>query len=142
MRVPVNTTSKSLLVDVRVLLVDDDDDTRELFEIVLQEAGAEVRTARNAAEALRIVGEWTPTIVLSDLSMPDTDGLSFLQALRSLEQLRQTPAIAITGMTGAKDRDAALAAGYQELAPKPLRPDALVALVVRWAVAASGPGAT
>jgi hypothetical protein len=124
---------KPLLFDVRVLVVDDDDDIRELFGIALREAGAEVRTASDAAEAMRIVLQWPPTVMVSDLVMPTTDGFSLLREVRSMHRLVQIPAIAVSGMTLQKERAAALAAGFQEHAAKPLSPDELVAIVARWA---------
>ena len=132
---------KPLLSDVRALVVDDDDDIRELFGIALQEAGAEVRTAGDAAEALRIILQWPPTVLVVDLVMPETDGSSLIRELRAMHRLVHIPAIAISGMTLERERAAALAAGFQEHAAKPLSPDELVAIVARWAAPGVRPGA-
>jgi len=123
---------------VRVLLVDDDDDTRELFGFALEEAGAEVRTAGDAKEAMGTALEWPPTVVVSDLTMPNTDGFSLLREVRAIPRLQKIPAIAVSGLTSEKDRAAAHAAGYQELAAKPLSPDDLIAVVARWALQTQG----
>jgi CheY-like chemotaxis protein len=85
------------------------------------------------ARVLRTVLEWRPSVVVSDLAMPSMDGFTLLREERSIDPLRQIPAIAISGMTRAKDRAAALAAGFQELVSKPLAPDDLIAVVKRWA---------
>ena len=122
--------SSSPLQGVRVLLVEDDEDTLELFALVLREAGAEVRTAHDAKDAMRALLEWPPTIVVSDLGMPAVDGFTLLREIRSVQQ--QVPAIAVTGMGRAKDREAALAGGFQAHVTKPLEPEALVAIVRQW----------
>ncbi len=128
----MNSTTKPLLC-ARVLLVDDDEDLRELFASVLQEAGADVRTASDAKDAMRTVLQWRPSVVVSDLAMPSMDGFTLLREVRSIDQLRQIPAIAVSGFSRTKDRAAALAAGFQELISKPLAPDDLIAVVKRWA---------
>jgi CheY-like chemotaxis protein len=127
--------SSTPLFGVRVLLVEDDEDIRELFAFVLGEAGAEVRTAFDAKDAMRTILEWPPTIMVSDLAMPTTDGFALLREVRSV--YRQIPAIAVTGMSYAKDREAALAAGFQAHVTKPLEPETLVAIVRQWAAPAS-----
>jgi CheY-like chemotaxis protein len=128
------------LEGLRVLLVDDDVDARELFAIVLTEAGAEVRAAADAKEAMRAAIQWPPDVVVSDLVMPGTDGFSLLQELRSMHHLRRMPAIAVSGMVSGPNREGALAVGFQEHVEKPLTPEALVAVVARWA-RVSGDGA-
>jgi CheY-like chemotaxis protein len=122
--------SSNPLLGVRVLLVEDDEDTRELFALVLGEAGAEVRTALDTKDAMRSILRWPPTIVVSDLAMPTMDGFTLLREVRSVHP--QIPAIAVTGMGSAKDHEAALAAGFQALVTKPLEPEALVAIVRQW----------
>jgi CheY-like chemotaxis protein len=123
------------LQGVRLLLVDDDDDTLALYTFALAEAGAEVRTGHDAAEAIRSVTEWAPTVIVSDLVMPGVDAAALLKDVRSLHPRKRIPAIAVTGRSSASDRREALAAGFQEHAVKPLVPDALIALVSRCATA-------
>lgn len=127
------------LPGVQVLLVDDDEDTRDLFAMVLGEAGAEVRTASDAKEAMRTVLQWRPCVIASDLTMPTMDGFLLLRELRSVDQLAQIPAIAFSGLSRTEDRAAALAAGFQELVSKPLEPDELVAAVQRWSTTTLAP---
>jgi CheY-like chemotaxis protein len=126
---------KKSLEGVRVLLVDDDEDTRELFAMVLMDAGAEVRSVANREEAMRAASQWPPSVVVSDLRMPGTDGCALLRELRSMHQMTQVPAIAVSGMSAPTDREVALAAGFHEHVVKPLDPDALVELVAHCASA-------
>jgi CheY-like chemotaxis protein len=130
---PASNVEKPL-EGVRVLLVDDHDDTRELFAEVLMHAGAEVRDAAGSIAAVRTALEWPPNVVVSDLVMHGTDGFSLLRELRSMHHLVGIPAIAVSGMASHADREVALAAGFQDHLAKPLSPDALVACVARWAV--------
>jgi CheY-like chemotaxis protein len=128
----LNATAKPLL-GARVLVVEDDEDTRDLYGMALEDAGAEVRTANDAQDAMRILLGWQPSVVVSDLSLPRMDGGELLREMRSIEQLRHIPAIAVSGWSGAKDRADAQAAGFQAHLVKPLEPDELVAVVKQWA---------
>jgi CheY-like chemotaxis protein len=198
--VPSATESKvQSLYGVRVLLVEDDDDSRNLLEVMLKRQGAEVIAASSAAEALEALAEMTdpdrasssensslPDIIISDLGMPDKDGFELMRMIRSLasdESLdtqhstlstpyshsiqhsapspprsdasesshrsslitddshlgthhsalvaaQSIPAIALTGYATPKDRERALAAGYQLHLPKPVEPQQLVAAIL------------
>ena len=114
--------------EVRVLIVDDDPTTLEMMSILAQEVGAAVKGALNASEALRLVREWSPDVLLSDISMPDEDGFSLIRRVRSLppEKGGNTPAAAITAMASDEDRSRVLAAGFQAHIPKPLEFGTLV----------------
>jgi PAS domain S-box-containing protein len=116
---------------LRVLVVDDDSNTREMLSIVMQAHGAAVRTASNAAEALRLVQEWSPQLLLSDISMPGEDGYSLIRRVRSLPEGRDAalPAVAITAMASAEDREEALRAGFQAHVTKPLQFGTLLDLI-------------
>jgi CheY-like chemotaxis protein len=120
---------------VRVLIVDDDQDTLDLVTIVLTAAGAAVRAVRSAGEALRLVAEWTPDLLLSDITMPGEDGYTVIGRLRALPAERggATPAAALTAMASDEDRARALAAGFQLHIPKPLEPAALLLAVTELA---------
>jgi hypothetical protein len=128
----VSPPTNKPLHGVRVLLVDDDEDSRDLFALALQEAGADVRAASDAEDAMRTILEWHPSVVVSDLSMPSKDGFMLLRDVRSVDSLRHIPAIAVSAWTEPSHREAALAAGFQELVTKPLTPHELVAVVKRW----------
>ena len=129
---------------VRVVIVDDDQDTLDLVTIVLGSAGAVVRAARTGSEALRLVAEWKPDLLLSDITMPDEDGYTVIGRLRSLPPERggATPAAALTAMASDQDRARALAAGFQLHIPKPLEPGILLLAVAELARRGAGPEAS
>jgi CheY-like chemotaxis protein len=92
--------------------------------------GAEVLTASSAEEALGLLRETEPMVVVSDIGMPSIDGYEFMRRLRNSSLPRaQIPALALTAFARAEDRDRALAAGFQLYASKPIEPAELVALV-------------
>jgi PAS domain S-box-containing protein len=116
---------------VRVLLVDDEPDARELFAEVLEQYGASVTGAGTADEALMLLREQRPTVLLSDIGLPGEDGLSLIRRVRALpaESGGRTPAAALTAYARAEDGHRSLAAGFQRHAVKPIQPAALAALV-------------
>jgi PAS domain S-box-containing protein len=107
---------------VRVLVVDDRQDDRELLALMLSRQGAEVRLAQSAAEALGLLGTWRPDVLVSDIEMPGQDGYSFISKLRALADptLAGLPAIAVTAHARLEDRERASAAGYEYHIPKPI----------------------
>ena len=115
----------------RLLVVDDDDDARELLSIILQEAGAEVSTAASANEALEAFERERPDVLVSDIGMPDGDGYSLIRRVRSLEGQSgaKVPAVALTAFARAEDRGEALGSGFQAHLPKPIEPGELTALI-------------
>jgi CheY-like chemotaxis protein/anti-sigma regulatory factor (Ser/Thr protein kinase) len=116
-------------LDLSVMLVDDDADTCEGLAIALGETGAQVRIARSAAEALAIDAVTPVSVVISDISMPGSDGYSLIRAIRQRDAERgtRTVAIAMTGLAGREDRDKAVDAGFDEHVAKPIEPSALIA---------------
>jgi signal transduction histidine kinase/ActR/RegA family two-component response regulator len=121
--------AKDLLADLRVLVVDDDPDTRELVTVILQRAGADVAGAGSTDEALRHADERAPDVVVSDLAMPARDGYALLRALHSRGLARRLVTIALTAHARREDRERALGAGYDAYVTKPVEPAALAALV-------------
>jgi signal transduction histidine kinase/CheY-like chemotaxis protein len=121
----------SLLRNVRVLVVDDDEDARTLLELALTEYGADVATAHSAADAIAKIQREAPDVLLSDIGMPGEDGYALIQRVRAQPASAggSVPAIAITAYASAADRDAALAAGFQGHFAKPLDVDAVAAFV-------------
>ena len=115
----------------RLLVVDDDDDARELLSIILQEAGAEVSTAASANEALEAFERERPDVLVSDIGMPDGDGYSLIRRVRSLEGQSgaKVPAVALTAFARAEDRGEALGSGFQAHLLKPSEPGELTALI-------------
>jgi signal transduction histidine kinase len=128
---PLWLDSAPSLGGVRVLVVDDHADAREVLKAVLERCGATVVVASSASEALaRVPGE-RPDVVLSDVEMPDQNGYDFLRQLRSLPAERggQTPAVALTAYASAHDRVKLLRAGFQMHVPKPVQPAELATVV-------------
>jgi PAS domain S-box-containing protein len=119
------------LAGVRVLLVEDDADSRELLIMVLQHCRAEVVAAAGSDEAMRALEGWRPDVIISDIEMPGEDGYTFIRRLRGLPAERggDTPAAALTAYARAEDRMRALVAGFQLHVPKPVEPAELVTVV-------------
>ena len=119
------------LAGIRVLVVDDEPDTRELIRQVLAQAQADAVTAGSAADALRAIEAQRPDVVVSDIGMPGRDGYEFIRQLRRLPhgQGGRTPAIALTAFARTEDRTRAMMAGYQVHVAKPIEPAELIATV-------------
>jgi signal transduction histidine kinase/CheY-like chemotaxis protein len=133
---PTETYSASQSLDgLRVLLVDDDAEARQIISTVISRTGAEVKACRSAGEAFSKLVEWRPDVLLSDIAMPDEDGYSFIGRVRKLprEKGGETPAAALTAYARDEDRKQALAAGFQMHIPKPIVPGQLVWLIARLA---------
>lgn len=134
---PVQSNEETLLdglpslLGLKVLVVDDEADTRELISEVLKTCGSEVITSRSAAEALEAIEKHKPDILISDLGMPDEDGYSLISKIRALpaEQGGQIPAAALTAYARAEDRMRVLRSGFQFHLPKPVDSAELVTVV-------------
>jgi len=123
-----------ILAGLRILAVDDDQDTRKLLEVVLGKYGAEVKSVGSAAEALREVTAESsprPDVLICDIAMPDESGYDLIHKVRMLKPERggSIPAIALTGYTSAVDRMRALAAGFQNHVSKPIEPQELSTVI-------------
>jgi signal transduction histidine kinase len=116
---------------VRLLVVDDDEDSRDLIVCVLQDWGASVTSASSAAEAMRLLQQSRPDVLLSDIGMPEVDGYALLRQVRRMPADRggDVPAIALTAYASEADGARARAAGFQAHVTKPIDPDALTAAV-------------
>jgi CheY-like chemotaxis protein len=123
------------LIDVTVLAIDDQADTRDLLTRLLQASGALVLAAGSAAEGLSLLSRARPAVVICDIGMPGSDGYNFIRRVRDLPAERggRTPAIALTALARAEDRERALAAGYDLHLPKPVEGGTLLAAVMRFA---------
>jgi PAS domain S-box-containing protein len=115
----------------RVLVVDDEEDARELLRAALEHFHVQVTTAGSAAEALATIATARPDVIVSDVGMPLEDGYMFLRKLRAQprEAGGATPAIALTAYARPQDQRRALAAGFQRHASKPIEPEELVAVI-------------
>ncbi|MBE8992709.1 response regulator, partial [Nostoc sp. LEGE 12450] len=126
---PLNASSTTeILTGIQILVVDDDDDTREFHTFVLEQAGANVIAVASAKEALQALAESEPDILLSDIGMPETDGYMLMRQIRALQlkQAKQIPAIALTAYAGEINQQQAIASGFQRHLSKPVEPDELV----------------
>jgi CheY-like chemotaxis protein/two-component sensor histidine kinase len=119
------------LEGLKVLVVDDERDTRELIREVLKECGSEVITSSSAEEAFTALQEQKPDILITDLGMPDEDGYSLISKIRALPSERggQIPAAALTAYARAEDRLRVLRSGFQFHLPKPVDSAELVSVV-------------
>ena len=110
------------LEGVRVLLVDDDEDTLNMLTIMLTENRATVESARSASEALEALEWYDADVLVSDIAMPDEDGYSLISKLRELEAKgrKAIPAVALTAFVRIDDRARALSAGFNMFVPKPV----------------------
>jgi two-component system, OmpR family, response regulator len=106
---------------VRVLLVEDDEDTREVLTLGLELQGAEVRAVGSTQEALAAVEGFFPNVILSDIGLPDEDGLSLIRKVRQLPSARgRIPAAAVTAFTLSDDGEEPIRAGFQRHFRKPV----------------------
>jgi CheY-like chemotaxis protein len=131
----IHATEFRSLDGLRVLLVDDERETREIISTVVQRTGAEVKTCTSAREALTELVQWRPDVILSDIAMPDEDGYSFIGRVRALPHSEGggTPAAALTAYAREEDRRQALAAGYQMHIAKPIGAGQLVTMIAKLA---------
>jgi len=121
-----------LLSGLRVLTIDDQPDTREMITLALGRYGAEVRTSDSASNAFKIIEEWKPHVVVSDIGLPEMDGYDFLRRLREVEgDGERIPAIAVTGYAGALDESKALNAGYAIHLSKPIDLSVLASAIAK-----------
>lgn len=134
--VTVTTEAKSddlLLANLRVLIVDDEPDSREFVAFVVKQAGAQVTAVRSAVEALQLLSTTPFDIILSDIGMPEMDGCALIREIRQSldDRCRQMPAIALTAYAGEYEQREAIASGFQSHLTKPVDPAEIVAVVAR-----------
>jgi PAS domain S-box-containing protein len=126
---------RRVLDGLRLLVVDDDRDAREVLEEALASAGCSVRAADSAAQGLELVRNFRPHVIVSDVGMPNEDGYSFMRHVRELgaRQGGDVPSVALTGYARHGDRTLAIAAGFTAHVAKPVMPDDMVELVANLA---------
>ena len=118
------------LQGLTLLVVDDDPDAVSALRIILSDQGAHVLSAQSAQEAVNVLSNIHPDVLISDIGMPDRDGYELVRQVRHLEAMtadpalpeRRLPAIALTSFTRDQDREQARLAGFDALCPKPLKP--------------------
>ncbi len=121
----------NLLTGIKVLAVDDEPDALALLAALLTPTGADVRTANGMSQALGVLQEWTPDVLVSDIGMPNGDGYELIRRVHASEQgqTAKLPAVALTAYASAEDRMRALVAGYQMHVTKPVEPEELITII-------------
>lgn len=124
--------ARTVLRGLRIVVVDDDNDARDLLTTVLTQRGAKVFEAERAADALALVERERPDVLVSDIAMPEEDGYMLIGRVRQLSVDRggRTPAVAVTAYAGRADRVRAIEAGFDLHFAKPIDVDALVDTLV------------
>ncbi|MBD2482557.1 PAS domain S-box protein [Planktothrix sp. FACHB-1365] len=121
----------SVLQGTRILVVDDEADTRDLLVFILQQQGAKVEAVASALKALQLLSQFQPDLCLFDIGMPVIDGYMLIRKIRSLpiEQGGKIPAIALTAYATEIDQQKSLTAGFQCHLPKPIEPNELITAI-------------
>jgi signal transduction histidine kinase/CheY-like chemotaxis protein len=129
---PADTSGRSSLRGCKVLLVEDEQDARELVEGILRLAGASVLAVDSAAAAMRVFDQFCPDVLLSDIGMSEASGYDLIRQVRasSSAAMRDVPAIALTAFARPEDRARAREAGFQQHLSKPIDNDVLIAAVL------------
>jgi CheY-like chemotaxis protein len=112
-----------------LLVVEDDDDTLEILRATFTAHGFDVTSCDSAAAALETAPQISADLIISDIGMPKMDGFELMRRLRKMPELRNTPAIALTGYAAQNDAEMALSAGFNAHVSKPVDPAELLALV-------------
>jgi PAS domain S-box-containing protein len=142
-RMPGNYGTPGVL-GMRVLIVEDDVETRDILSAILERAGFSYRVAARASEALSVLDDWQPDVIVSDIGMPDMDGYDFVRELRSRSAAQggHIPALALSAFARNQDRELALRSGYQAHIAKPVDPADLVKAITTLTGHAAAPGAS
>ena len=119
------------LKEIKILLVEDDPDSREVLQLLLEQSGAQVESAESASKALNLLQKSQsnlPNVIISDLAMPDEDGYSLLSRIRKLptEKGGKIPALALSAFATRENKQKAFDAGFQKYHTKPFEPDGIV----------------
>ena len=122
----------TLLTGMKILLVEDDDDAREVLRLSLESRGALVTAASGAREALAAVQQALPDVIVSDIAMPDEDGHAFLRKVRSLKPERggRLPAVALTAFGSREARELSRECGFHYHLEKPIDPAKLAEVLL------------
>jgi CheY-like chemotaxis protein len=121
-----NVAQAGVLGRLKVLVVDDDEDARDLISTTMRHAGAQVMSASSADEALQLLESAEPDVIVSDIAMPNGTGYDLVRQVRATPRLARIPAIALTAFGRLEDRERALDAGFNFHVVKPVEPMHLV----------------
>ncbi|MGK7951134.1 MAG: PAS domain S-box protein [Xenococcaceae cyanobacterium] len=117
--------------NLRVLVIEDEIDSRDILTLVLEQEGATVTPVKSASEALAAIKNSTFDLIVSDIGMPQIDGYTLMKQIRALPQGKNIPAIALTAYAGEVDRQHSLEAGYQSHISKPINIPKLIDIIVQ-----------
>jgi len=117
------------LEGLRVLILEDSTDTRELLGIILRSYGCRTSLATSVPEGLKLAADIRPDVVVSDIGLPEIDGYEFIRQLRQLGGLANIPVIALTGYAMEGDRKRAFESGFDKHLPKPVEPEQLITAI-------------
>jgi CheY-like chemotaxis protein len=122
-----------VLKGLRILVVDDEADSRDLVKAILTRCGSDVNCCESAAEGMKAFKNWKPDLLVSDIGMPNEDGYSLITKLRKLKTKRakEMPAIALTAYATKEDQARTLSSGFQMHVAKPIDPEKLITSVAR-----------
>ncbi|HYG75154.1 MAG TPA: response regulator [Planctomycetota bacterium] len=128
---PLEGSNEKRLENLRALVIEDENDSRDLLVTILKKEGAEVKSAGSVAEGLAVFDDFRPEVLVCDIGLPGQDGYSMIKAVRSKsrENGGETPAIALTAYSRPEDRIRAISSGFQTHICKPTDPDELIAAV-------------
>ena len=126
-----NPKEEKLLSDIKILLVEDDQDSRQVLQLVLEQCGAKVESAESAQKALNLLADSKsdlPNVIVSDLAMPVEDGYSLIKRIRQFSAADggNIPAIALTAFAATENKQKAFKVGFQKYHTKPFDPDTLI----------------
>jgi CheY-like chemotaxis protein len=120
----------SPLAGLKILVVDDEADAREVVSTALAQCGARTAAVASAREAMQLLPDFHPDVVVSDIAMPGEDGYSLVRKIRSMKsEIAGVPVVALTAFTQPEDRRRAIRAGFKHFVPKPVEIDELAAVV-------------
>lgn len=129
--IPISQNPVKVLRELKILVVEDDFDSREVLKLFLEQNGAQVESAESANEALDILlsgNKFNADLIVSDIAMPIEDGYSFIQKVRKLSdrKISRIPAIALSAFATSENKEKAFSAGFQKYHTKPFEPDLLI----------------
>jgi CheY-like chemotaxis protein len=119
------------LEGIKILVIEDDPDSREVLHLLLEQSGAEVNSTHSAQEAINLLRELNgnlPDVIISDLAMPNEDGYSLIERIRKLtaETGGEIPALALSAFASNDNKNKAYSAGFQKYHTKPFEPDVII----------------
>jgi len=124
-------TTPALPTNTTILVVDDEADVREWIITLLESCGAVVIAVESVAEALRVLEQQTPLVLISDIAIPYEDGYTLIEQVRLFESSLSLKTIALSAYASEESRQRALAAGFQDYLVKPVKPDELITAILR-----------